>query len=159
MSSGPALPPSRHPVVKPSFGRVSVGVHGRVMVSIAEGPFDAPLMAAVKRAVALAGKRLPADRRFGDLLEIRGSLQMDADALEELRASIDAFGSRGIVSLSTVFLVRPGIPGIERLPALMDIWRASRPVRRADNFESAWALVNADLAAVGLPTQEPPVRR
>ena len=159
MSSGPALPPSRHPVVKPSFGRVSVGVHGRVMVSIAEGPFDAPLMAAVKRAIALAGKRLPADRRFGDLLEIRGSLQMDANALEELRASIDAFGSRGIVALSTVFLVRPGIPGIERLPALMDIWRASRPVRRADNFETAWALVNADLAAAGLPTQEPPVRR
>jgi len=54
--------------------------------------------------------------------------------------------------------VRPGIPGIERLPALMDIWRASRPVRRADNFESAWALVNADLAAAGLPTQEPPPR-
>lgn len=158
MSPGPALPPSRHPVVKPSFGRVSVGVHGRVMVSVAEGPFDAPLMAAVKRAVALAGKRLPADRRFGDLLEIRGSLQMDSDALQELRASIDAFGSRGIVSVSTVFLVRPGIPGIERLPALMDIWRASRPVRRADNFESAWALVNADLAAAGLPTQDPPPR-
>jgi len=38
----------------------------------------------------------------------------------------------------------------------MDIWRASRPVRRADSFESAWALVNADLAAAGLPTQEPP---
>ncbi|MDR7269833.1 hypothetical protein J2X20_002462 [Pelomonas saccharophila] len=158
MSSGPALPPSRHPVVKPSFGRVSVGVHGRVMVSLAEGPFDAPLMAAVKRAIALAGKRLPADRRFGDLLEIRGSLQMDSDALAELRASIDAFGSRGIVAVSTVFLVRPGIPGIERLPALMDIWRASRPVRRADNFDAAWALVNADLAAAGLPTQEPPPR-
>lgn len=159
MSTGPALPPSRHPAAKPSFGRVSVGVHGRVMVSIAEGPFDAPLMAAVKRAVALAGKRLPADRRFGDLLEIRGSLQMDADALAELRVSIDAFGSRGIVALSTVFLVRPGIPGIERLPALMDIWRASRPVRRADDFGSAWALVNADLTAAGLPTQATPPRR
>ncbi|MGM9482703.1 hypothetical protein ACS5PN_16030 [Roseateles sp. NT4] len=158
MSPAPVLPPSRHPVVKPSFGRVSVGVHGRVMVSMAEGPFDAPLMAAVKRAIALAGKRLPADRRFGDLLEIRGSLQMDSDALQELRRSIDAFGSRGIVAVSTVFLVRPGIPGIERLPALMDIWRASRPVRRADNFESAWALVNADLAAAGLPPQEPPPR-
>ncbi len=158
MSPAPVLPPSRHPVVKPSFGRVSVSVHGRVMVSMAEGPFDAPLMAAVKRAIALAGKRLPADRRFGDLLEIRGSLQMDSDALQELRASINAFGSRGIVAVSTVFLVRPGIPGIERLPALMDIWRASRPVRRADNFESAWALVNADLAAAGLPTQEPPPR-
>jgi hypothetical protein len=158
MSTRPALHPSRHPVAKPSFGRVSVSVHGRVMMSVAEGPFDAPLMAAVKRAVALAGKRLPADRLFGDLLEIRGSLQMDSDALAELRASIDAFGSRGIVALSTVFLVRPGIPGIERLPALMDIWRASRPVRRADNFDAAWALVNADLAAAGLPTQEPPPR-
>jgi hypothetical protein len=126
------------------------------MVSFAEGPFDAELMAATKRAIALAGKRLPADRRFGDLLEIRGSLQMDADALAELRASIDAFASRGLVALSTVFLVRPGIPGIERLPALMDIWRASRPVRRAENFDAAWALVNADLAAAGLPTQEPP---
>jgi hypothetical protein len=128
------------------------------MVSFAEGPFDAELMAATKRAIALAGKRLPADRRFGDLLEIRGSLQMDADALAELRASIDAFASRGLVALSTVFLVRPGIPGIERLPALMDIWRASRPVRRAENFDAAWALVNADLAAAGLPTQEPPPR-
>lgn len=158
MSPSPSLPPSRHAVAKPSFGRVSVGVHGRVMVSVAEGPFDAPLMAAVKRAIALAGKRLPADRRFGDLLEIRGSLQMDSDALAELRASIDAFGSRGIVAVSTIFLVRPGIPGIERLPALMDIWRASRPVRRADNFDAAWALVNADLTAAGLPTQEPPPR-
>ena len=46
---------------------------------------DAALMAATKRAIALAGKRLPADRRFGDLLEIRGNLQMDADALAQLR--------------------------------------------------------------------------
>lgn len=156
MSPSPALPPSRRAEPRPSFGRVSVGVHGRVMMSVAEGPFDAPLMAAVKRAIALAGKRLPADRRFGDLLEIRSSLQMDAQALAELRASIDAFASRGIVAVSTVFLVRPGIPGIERLPALMDIWRASRPVRRADSFEAAWALVNADLVAAGLPPQEPP---
>lgn len=156
MSTAPTLPPSRRPASRPSFGRVSVGVQGRVMMSVAEGPFDAELMAATQRAIALAGKRLPADRRFGDLLEIRGSLLMDADALTQLRASIDSFASRGLVAISTVFLVRPGIPGIERLPALMDIWRASRPVRRADNFEAAWALVNADLAAAGLPTQEPP---
>jgi len=158
MSPSPALPPSRRIQPRPSFGRVSVGVHGRVMMSIAEGPFDAELMTATQRAIALAGKRLPADRRFGDLLEIRSSLQMDSDALAALRASIDAFASRGIVALSTVFLVRPGIPGIERLPAVMDIWRASRPVRRADNFDAAWALVNADLAAAGLPTQQPPAR-
>jgi hypothetical protein len=136
-----------------------VGVQGRVMVSMAEGPFDVALMAAVKRAIMLAGKRLPADRRFADLLEIRGSLQMDVDALAQLRESIDAFASRGVVSVSTVFLVRPGIAGIERLPALMDIWRASRPVRRASDFASAWALVNADLAAAGLPTQPPPPHR
>jgi len=158
MSPTPALPPSRRSELKPSFGRVSVSVQGRVMLSMAEGPFDAALMAATKRAIALAGKRLPADRRFGDLLEIRGSLQMNADALNELRNSINAFASVGLVAISTVFLVQPGLPGIERLPALMDIWRASRPVRRADNFESAWALVNADLAAAGLPTQAPPPR-
>ena len=156
MSTSPALPSSRRAEPRPSFGRVSVSVHGRVMMSVAEGPFDAPLMAAVKRAIGLAGKRLPADRRFGDLLEIRSSLQMDAEALAELRASINAFASRGVVAVSTVFLVRPGIAGIERLPALMDIWRASRPVRRADTFEAAWALVNAGLVAAGLPPQEPP---
>ncbi len=159
MSPTPALPPSRRPVFATHFGRVSVGVQGRVMMSVAEGPFDAELMAATKRAIALAGKRLPADRRFGDLLEIRGSLQMDADALAALRASIDRFASRGLVALSTVFLVQPGIAGIERLPALMDIWRASRPVRRADSFDAAWALVNADLQAAGLPPQAPPPRR
>ena len=159
MSPTPFLPPSRRPAPRSAFGRVSVGVQGRVMISVAEGPFDAELMAATRRAIALAGKRLPADRRFGDMLEIRGSLQMDADALAALRASIDSFARHGIVALSTVFLVPAGLPGIERLPALMDIWRASRPVRRADNFESAWALVNADLAAAGLPTQEPPPRR
>jgi len=158
MSTLPALPPSRRRAPTTSFGRVSVGVRGRVMMSIAEGPFDADLMAATKRAIALAGKRLPADRRFGDLLEIRGSLRMDADALAQLRASIESFSKRGLVAISTVFLVQPGIPGIERLPALMDIWRASRPVRRADNFEAAWALVNADLKAAGLPPQEPPPR-
>ncbi len=159
MSPSPALPPSRRRVVPTSsFGRVSVSVQGRVMVSVAEGPFDADLMAATKRAIALAGKRLPVDRRFGDLLEIRGSLQMDADALAALRASIDSFARHGIVALSTVFLVKPGLPGIERLPALMDIWRASRPVRRADSFEAAWALVNADLIAAGLPPQDPPPR-
>ena len=158
MSTSPALPPPRRPIVKSAFGRVSVGVQGRVMLSIAEGPFDAELMAATKRAIALAGKRLPADRRFGDLLEIRGNLRMDADAMQQLRASIESFTRHGIVAISTVFLVQPGIPGIERLPALMDIWRASRPVRRADNFDAAWALVNADLKAAGLPPQEPPAR-
>lgn len=152
----PALPASRRPAPRSNFGRVSVGVVGRVMMSVAEGPFDAALMAATRRAIALAGKRLPADRRFGDMIEIRTSLQMDGDAIAQLRASIDAFASRGIVALSTVFLVAPGLPGIERLPALMDIWRASRPVRRADTFAAAWALVNADLAAAGLPTQAPP---
>ncbi len=158
MSTRPALTPSRRAAPRPSFGRVSVGVSGRVMMAVAEGPFDAELMAATKRALALAGKRLPADRRFADLLEIRGSLQMDGDALARLRASIGAFTSRGIIAISTIFLVHPGIPGIERLPALMEIWRASRPVRRADNFDAAWALVNADLAAAGLPTQAPPPR-
>jgi hypothetical protein len=128
------------------------------MVSFAEGPFDAELMAATRRAIAIAGRRLPADLRFCDLLEIRGSLQMDADALGQLRASIESFTKRGIAAISTVFLVAPGLPGIERLPAVMDIWRASRPVRRADNFEAAWALVNADLIAAGLPRQEPPPR-
>jgi hypothetical protein len=158
MSQLPALPPSRHPEFKPSFGRVSLGVQGRVMIAIAEGPFDAELMAATKRAMALAGKRLPADRRFADLLEIRSSLQIDADALSELRRSIEGFSKLGIVAISTVFLVPVGLPGIERLPALMDIWRASRPVRRADTFDAAWALVNADLKAAGLPPQQPPRR-
>jgi len=128
------------------------------MVAVAEGPFDADLMAATRRALALAGKRLPADRRFADLVEIRGSLQLDADGLAALRASIDSFTRHGVVAISTVFLVPPGLPGIERLPAVMDIWRASRPVRRADSFEAAWALVNADLIAAGLPPQEPPPR-
>ncbi|MFG6467985.1 hypothetical protein [Roseateles sp. BYS87W] len=158
MSTSPALPPARRPALRPSFGRVSVGVYGRVMMSVAEGPFDADLMAATRRAISLAGKRLPQDRRFGDLVEIRGSLQMDANALAQLRAGIDSFARHGIVALSTVFLVPPGLPGIERLPALMDIWRQSRPVRRADSFAAAWALVNADLAAAGLPTQAPPPR-
>lgn len=154
----PNLPTSRRPAAQASFGRVSVGVQGRVMMSVAEGPFDAELMAATKRAIALAGKRLPVDRRFADLLEIRASLQMEANALAELRASIDSFTRHGIVAISTVFLVPRGIAGIERLPALMDIWRRSRPVRRADTFEAAWALVNADLIAAGLPPQEPPAR-
>jgi len=158
MSTSPTLPPLRRRPPKSSFGRVSVGVQGRVMMSVAEGPFDAELMAATRRAIALAGKRLPADRRFGDLLEIRGNLRMDADAMGQLRTSIESFTKHGIVAISTVFLVPPGLPGIERLPALMDIWRASRPVRRADNFEAAWALVNADLKAAGLPPQEPPPR-
>ncbi|RZL33395.1 MAG: hypothetical protein EOP35_17975 [Rubrivivax sp.] len=158
MNSSPTLPPSRRPVARSSFGRVSVGVQGRVMMTIAEGPFDTELMAATKRAAALAGKRLPADRRFADLIEIRSSLQMDADALGALRASIDSFTRHGIVAISTVFLVPAGLPGIERLPALMDVWRPSRPVRRADNFDAAWALVNADLAAAGLPPQASPAR-
>jgi hypothetical protein len=83
---------------------------------------------------------------------------MDADGLAALRASIDSFARMGIAAISTVFFVPPDLPGIERLPALMDIWRASRPVRRADTFEAAWALVNADLIAAGLPPQEPPPR-
>lgn len=158
MNPLPNSPSTRRPAPQSNFGRVSVGVHGRVMVSIAEGPFDADLMTATQRAIALAGKRLPVDRRFADLLEIRTSLQMDAAALNALRASIDSFAQRGLVAISTVFLVPRGVAGLERLPALMDIWRASRPVRRAETFDAAWALVNADLAAAGLPEQAPPQR-
>lgn len=138
------------------FGRVRVGVHGRVIVAVAEGPFDAELMSGTRRALAQAGKRLPADRRFVDLLEIRVSLQIDDEALERLRAAIDGFAARGIVAISTVFLVSMDLPGVERLPAVMDIWRASRPVRWAADAATAWALVNADLANAGLPTQTPP---
>ncbi len=156
MNAMPAQPQPHRAMSQTGFGRVSVGVCGRIMMPVAEGPFDAALMAATQRAIALAGKRLPADRRFGDLLEICGNLRMDDAAMTQLRAGIDAFSSRGTVAVSTVFLVPPDIPGMERLPALMDIWRASRPVRRAESFTAARALVNADLAAAGLPTQAPP---
>lgn len=156
MDLPPTLPRPRRFAERPSFGRVSVGVYGRVMMSMAQGPFDAAMMMAVRRAIRIAGRQLPADHRFADLVEIRDSLKMDADALRELRASIQAFTAHGLAAVSTVFLVRPGIAGIERLPALMDIWRQSRPVRRADNFDAAWALVNADLVAAGLPPQPPP---
>lgn len=154
----PLFPPLPRSGRRPGFGRVVVGVQGRVMVSMAAGPFDAGLLASVQRAIAVAGRRLPADRRFADLVEIRASLQMDGDALALLRDSVDSFVSRGVVAISTVFLVRPDIAGIEWLPALMDIWRASRPVRRASDFAGAWAMVNADLVAAGLPPQPPPPR-
>lgn len=80
-------------------------------------------------------------------------------ALAQLRQSIEAFTSRGLAAISTVFVVQPGIPGIERLPALMDIWRATRPVRRADSFEAAWEMVNADPVAAGLSGAVPPSSR
>ena len=145
----------RHPDVIEADPRGEL-IRRRELVLVSPG--DAALAAAA--ALGLVTLREDAWPEL-DLREVvlRVPASLDtADALAQLRASIDSFASRGLVAVSTVFLVQPGIPGIERLRALMDIWRASRPVRRADSFAAAWALVNADLVAAGLPPQAPPPR-
>ena len=56
------------------FGRVTVGFLDRVMHYIAQGPFDATLMAAAKRGTNIAAERIPADRRYVSLMEFFANL-------------------------------------------------------------------------------------
>ncbi|PZP33486.1 MAG: hypothetical protein DI603_08975 [Roseateles depolymerans] len=146
----------RHLLRTRGFGRVSVSVHGRVMLAVAEGPFDGELMMATRRAVRLAAKQLPRDGFFVSLVEFRHSLEMEPEALPRLAEAVHGYISQGVVSRSLVFVAGDDLPGVENLDAVMAIWRPTRPVLRAHNMAEGWRLLNQALVAAGYPA-EPPV--
>lgn len=145
----------RHLLRTRGFGRVSVSVQGRVMMAVAEGPFDAELMMATRRAVRLAAKQLPSDGGFVSVVEFRHSMVMEHDALPRLTEAVQGYISQGIVSQCLVFVAATDLPGIENLGAVMDIWRPTRPVRLARDMAEAWKILNSALVAAGYPAQAP----
>jgi len=138
------------------FGRLTVGFLGRVMHYVAQGPFDAALMAAAKRGSNIAAERIPADRRYVSLMEIRRPLGLDAEGLREFKETVGGFVQRQTVPLATILLVAPGD---EDAPMVMDmaaIYRQSRPCVICGDVASAWAEVNRVLREAGLPEQPLP---
>jgi hypothetical protein len=135
------------------FGRVSVGFQGRVMHYIAQGPFDAALMAAAKRATNIAVGRIPADRLYVSLMEFRWPLLMDEGGRREFDETVSGFVTRRTLPLATILLVAPGD---EEAPMVLDmagVYRQSRPTQIFTDAAAAWAAVNAVLRAAGLPEQ------
>jgi hypothetical protein len=139
------------------FGKLSVGFQGRVMHYLAQGPYDATLMAGAKRAAQLAVKRWPADGRYVSLMELRGALYMDAAGLQEFRETVGAFIDRSAVPLATVVLVAPGGEDAPMVSSMVEIWRLSRPVHLFTDGAAAWRQINQILSAARLPEQGAPL--
>lgn len=138
------------------FGRVTVGFIGRVMHYVAQGPFDAALMAAAKRGTNVAAERIPADRRYVSLMEFRRPLGLDDDGLREFKETVGGFVTRQTVPLATVLLVAPGDDEAPMVVEMAAIYRRSRPLLLCTDAGAAWAEVNRVLREAGLPEQPQP---
>lgn len=138
------------------FGRVTVGFIGRVMHYVAQGPFDAALMAAAKRGSNVAAERIPADRRYVSLMEFRRPLGLDDDGLREFKETVGGFITRQTVPLATILLVAPGDEDAPMVLAMAAVYRLSRPLQVCTSAADAWAAVNGVLRAAGLPEQPQP---
>lgn len=135
------------------FGRVTAGFEGRVMHYVAQGPFDAALMAAGKRCTNIAAERMPADRRYVSLMEFRRPLGMDDDGLREFKETVGGFVERRIVPLATVLLLAPGDDEHPMVRTMTEVYQCSRPVVVCTEAAAAWAAVNRVLRDAGLPEQ------
>lgn len=138
------------------FGRVTVAFIGRVMHYVAQGPFDAALMAAAKRGTNIAADRIPADRRYVSLMEFRQPLGMDADGMHEFKETVGGFVQRQTVPLATLLLVAPGDEDAPMVLDMAAIYRQSRPCQVFTDTTAAWAAVNRLLREAGLPEQPLP---
>lgn len=139
------------------FGRVTVGFLGRVMHYIAQGPFDAALMAAAKRGTNIAAERIPADRRYVSLMEFRRPLGMDDEGLREFKETVGGFVQRQTVPLATILLVAPGDEGALMVLDMVAVYRQSRPCQVCTDATAAWDEVNRVLRKAGLPEQPLPL--
>lgn len=135
------------------FGRVTVGFLGRVMHYIAQGPFDAAMMAAAKRGSNIAAARIPADRRYVSLMEFRPPLGLDEEGLREFKETVGGFVQRQTVPLATILLVAPGDEDAPMVLDMAGIYRQSRPCQVCTSAATAWDAVNRVLGEAGLPTQ------
>ncbi len=156
MTSSPGPVPLHERPDTHGFGRVTVGFLGRVMHYVAQGPFDAALMAAAKRGTNIAAERIPADKRYVSLMEFRPPLGMDNEGLREFKETVDGFVARQTVPLATILLVAPAD---EEAPMVLDmaaIYRRSRPFQVCTDASAAWTQVNRVLREAGLPEQPLP---
>ena len=138
------------------FGRVTVGLRGRVMHYIAQGPFDAALMAAAKRGTNIAAERIPPDRRYVSLMEFRRPLGMDEEGLREFKETVGGFVRRQTVPLATILLVAPGDEDAPMVLDMAAVYRQSRPFHVCTDSATAWGEVNRVLREAGLPEQLAP---
>ena len=154
--SAPAPSPLHEQPDFHGFGRVTVGLMGRVMRYVAQGPFDAALMAAAKRGTNAAAERIPADRRYVSLMEFHPPLGLDADGLHEFKETVGGFVERQTVPLATILLVAPGDEDAPMVRDMTAIYQRSRPVVVCTDAAAAWAEVNRVLREAGLPEQAGP---
>ena len=138
------------------FGRLTVGFLGRVMHYVAQGPFDAALMAAAKRGSNMAAERIPSDRRYVSLMEFRRPLGLDEEGLREFKETVGGFVQRQTVPLATILLVAPGDEDAPMVLDMAAIYRQSRPCVICSDTVGAWAEVNRVLREAGLPEQPLP---
>lgn len=145
------------PVARAVFGRVRVRMEGCVMLVQAVGPFDSDLIAATRRAVQSTLKRMPALRRFVQLVELQDSCEIAESALSELSRFVDEQVGLGFLPYSTVLQAPDDLPHRDHLEGVVRVMSPTRPVHILSTGTQAWAQVNADLQAAGLPVQDPPL--
>ncbi|MBI3346749.1 MAG: hypothetical protein HY020_05995 [Burkholderiales bacterium] len=138
------------------FGRVSVGLQGRVMHYIAQGPFDAALMAAANRGTHIAAARIPADGRYVSLMDFRRPLLIDEGGMREFNETVASFVTRRTLPLATILLIAPGDEDTPMVRHMVSVYRQSRPTRVCTDAAAAWAEVDRTLGEAGLPAHAVP---
>lgn len=86
-------------------GRIEFWAEGSVLRIVAEGPFNREAVQAVNLAMRDLFATMPADQRFVDLLEFRGSLLASPDALEGFGDFLSDMSEAGRAPIAVAYVV------------------------------------------------------
>ncbi len=135
----------------PLHGRTEVLVHGRILRTVAWGPFNLELVNAQLRVLAEAARWLPPDRQYLELVEYRDSLLMPGEGWEKVSGFLDKTVAQGYCAKTTVIVGGPEVEGYELFgDRFRKLWSRSRPVESVATRAEGEARIQALLESFGL---------
>lgn len=135
----------------PLHGRTEVLVQGRMLRSVAWGPFNLELAQAQVRLLSRAVLLLPEDRRYVELVEYRDSLLMPQAAWSLMSDFIEHGVRLGYCAKTTVLVGGPDVEGQALFgDRFIRLWSRSRPVECVLTRTEGEARLQALLEAFGL---------
>lgn len=96
----------------PAHGRAAFSVDGRLLITEAEGPFNAELVAALRQPVLLAAEPLRAQGRpWGQLSRFRRSALASPEALAAFTQLLTEMHAEGVAPLFTAYVLGDEVEG------------------------------------------------